>query len=537
MVTRDVNHPSVIFWDNGNEEGWNPAFDHEFDKYDPQHRMVLHPGDYKHPDSAFHGIYNQHYESYDQVKEKLQKDAIVFPTEFLHGLYDGGGGSGLYDYWSLMKNSPHSGGGFIWDLLDLGVVRTDENNQIDVQGNLAPDGVVGPFRHQKEGSYYAIKQIWSPVQIKKPELQHFNGKLSVDNDFYFTNLNQCTFQWQLIDFPKLIQHESGYQIAARGKIISPDIPPQDSGYLSVQLPENWKDHEALFLIATDPHGREIYKWTWMIASPEKTASNIIHESNEKATAIENKNNIELLGGNTKITISKTNGEIISVIHKGQTVSFKNGPQLVEDSAILSSIKFYPSGNSQVVEVNYQNHKKWIRYTMNGNGWLKMDYSYAPSPGPHHFIGITFNYPPTEVNSIRWLGKGPYRVWKNRMQGVTYNVWTNRYNDTKTGEEWNYPEFKGYFANMHWAQIQTNELPITIVTSTKNIFLRLLTPKYGVDPHYTAVTFPKGNISFLQAINAMGTKVHKPEDLGPHGQLYEVKDNAVYKGTLYFYFGE
>jgi hypothetical protein len=276
----------------------------------------------------------------------------------------------------------------------------------------------------------------------------------------------------------------------------------------------------------------------MISSPVKIANAAIHKSsNKKAVAVDNKNNIELIADNTVITISKTNGGIILITHDGQSIAFNNGPELVEDTAEFSSIKSYPSGNNQVVEVNYQHNKKWVRYTMNDNGWLRMDYRYSPSAGPHHFIGITFSYPASEVTGIRWLGKGPYRVWKDRMKGVTYNVWTNHYNDTRTGEQWAYPEFKGYFADMYWAQIQTNEMPITILTSTKNIFLRLLTPKYGVNPRYTAVTFPKGDISFLQAIDPMGTKVHKPEDLGPEGQLYEVKKDTSYDGTLYFHFGE
>ena len=42
-VTRDVNHPSILFWDNGNEGGWNTALDGEFARWDPQGRPVLHP--------------------------------------------------------------------------------------------------------------------------------------------------------------------------------------------------------------------------------------------------------------------------------------------------------------------------------------------------------------------------------------------------------------------------------------------------------------------------------------------------------------
>ena len=34
------------------------------------------------------------------------------------------------------------------------------NNAIDVTGNNAPDGIVGPFR-EKEASFHTIKELWS----------------------------------------------------------------------------------------------------------------------------------------------------------------------------------------------------------------------------------------------------------------------------------------------------------------------------------------------------------------------------------------
>ena len=73
------------------------------------------------------------------------------PTEFLHGLYDGGGGAGLEDYWNATRASPRGAGGFLWALVDEGVLRADLNGQIDVKGNAAPDGIVGPYR-QKEAA-------------------------------------------------------------------------------------------------------------------------------------------------------------------------------------------------------------------------------------------------------------------------------------------------------------------------------------------------------------------------------------------------
>ena len=39
-----------------------------------------------------------------------------------------------------------------------------------------------------------------------------------------------------------------------------------------------------------------------------------------------------------------------------------------------------------------------------------------------------------------------------------------------------------------------------------------------DPRHTKVKFPDGDISFLQGINAIGTKFKQPESLGPQSQL-------------------
>ena len=91
--------------------------------------------------------------------------AVYFPTEYLHGLYDGGLGSGFHDYWEVMRKSPVLGGAFFWVMCDDGIVRTDKGGIIDNSGSTGPDGIMGP-RREKEGSYYTIKEIWSPVVIE-----------------------------------------------------------------------------------------------------------------------------------------------------------------------------------------------------------------------------------------------------------------------------------------------------------------------------------------------------------------------------------
>ena len=131
MVERDVNHPSILFWDNGNEGGFNTNFDDIFTQLDPQHRRVLHPW------SAFNGINTGHYLDYDQAVIACEGVPIYYhpngkvfaatndtakyiymPTEFQHGLYDGGAGAGMEDYWKVMSASKYLGG-----RLCLGVTR------------------------------------------------------------------------------------------------------------------------------------------------------------------------------------------------------------------------------------------------------------------------------------------------------------------------------------------------------------------------------------------------------------------------------
>jgi len=141
------------------------------------------------------------------------------------------------------------------------------------------------------------------------------------------------------------------------------------------------------------------------------------------------------------------------------------------------------------------------------------------------------------------GAGPYRVWKNRMKGPWFGVHENAYNNTITGERgWKYPEFKGYFDQMYWAVIENEEYPITVISATDGIYLRLFTPDTPTegDVKHTLGVFPEGNISFMDAISPVGTKFKKPEQLGPQGQKNQFRHHneqeRIWGATLYFDFG-
>ncbi|MGH7951725.1 MAG: glycoside hydrolase family 2 TIM barrel-domain containing protein [Limisphaerales bacterium] len=521
MVTRDVNHPSILFWDNGNEGGFNTNLDNIFGKYDPQQRRVLHPW------APFSGVNTAHYLPYKFAQfacdgwpitfhknnyfsdTNSAKKFIYMPTEFQHGLYDGGAGAGFADVWNLMSHSKYLGGGFIWAFLDEGV-KNPFTGTIDVAGNQAPDGIVGPYR-QREASFYAIKKIWSPIQILETNLsENFDGTLTVENHFSFTDASDCKFDWQLRKF-SAPDEKGDFKTLANGKIAAPRIPPGQTGSLKISLPASEKNADALALRVSDPNGRELWTYVWPLRQ-RKILSDDAHVIARADFNGTNGGAIELKGKGIAARIE--NGELTSVERDGKKFSLANGPRVAATNSIL----------------------KKASWQLRDDGWLQCDYTYA-AEGTNDFFGVVFDYPENFVKSKRWLGDGPYRVWKNRLAGVTLGVWQNNYNNTITGwRDWIYPEFKGCFANVRWLQLQTSEGEITVVP--ENVpFVQVLTPEFPPEKlaGNTIAPLPKCGLGFLDAIPPIGSKFQRAEIVSPSGEKSVA--HGDYHGSVSFYFGK
>jgi hypothetical protein len=534
MVTRDVNHPSILLWDNGNEGGWNTALDGEFGRWDPQGRSVLHPW------ATFSNVDTSHYPTYDSVKSKLAGGTILMPTEFLHGLYDGGAGAGLNDYWALMLAAPHSAGGFLWSLIDEGIRRDDGGGAIDTNGNRGPDGIVGPFG-EREGSYYTIKEVWSPIQLtNRPYYENtfpasFDGTTKLTNRYAFTSTANCGFSWKLIDYVRP-GGGTGHTVTAQGTSVSPSIAPGATGSLTLGLPADWNSSDALMLTVTDPSGAELSTWIWTIKKAVDQAARIVVPVSgaPAVTTTASTDTVTMTAGDTRVSISRSTGRLTGVTRSGSALSLVNGPALAAGTSTPSSVSYAQDSGAQVVTATYTGDLKTVRWRLDTNGWLRLDYAYHLT-GNRDFLGVNFDYPESKVLGVTCLGRGPYRVWKNRLRGVTTDVWTKSYNDTATGASgFQYPEFKGYHANLYWASLLTTEGTITVVSAQENVFLRLFTPKVGPDPMTATAPFPAGNLSFLDGIPAIGNKFHAATEVGPEGQSNVAAGD--YARTLYFHFG-
>ena len=541
MVTRDVNHPSIIFWSNGNEGGFNYELEPVFAQFDPQQRVVLYPW------ANRNGFETKHYRSWGETADYMRQKEIFMPTEFLHGLYDGGHGAGLKDYWKLMMSNPRCAGGFLWDLMDQAVVRTDQNGILDPVGNFGSDGIVGPHM-EKEGSFYTIREMWSPVQV----LYFDSGAFTIQNCYNFINLKDCQFSYRLLKMPAY--GESEVKIIKEVKLPSPNAAPGEKAQLKIER----TDADVIELTAIDPYGKEIFTWGhrhMVKLGTGNLSKRNLHKNTQKYSYTEDTNQLLVQNSNRQYAFSKKTGRLMGVSVGDKKLSFSNGPRFVAAKrADRSQDGFYNHDDKEAFQKKTQyteypdqgafdgftfsdstlvanylhgsiNTVTW-RFLADGGVYMNVDYYFN---GVVDLMGICFDYPETMMKSKQWVGKGPYRVWQNRQEGPQYGLWQNDYNDPIPGESWDYPEFKGYFSNVNWMKLNTSEGAIGIELTTGKV--GVYTPRDGRD--HILYTLPETGISILKAIPAVRNKVNTTDLNGPSAQPYWSKGKGSINAILHF----
>ena len=569
MIKRDHNHPSIIFWDNGNEGGFNMELDPVFHEYDLQKRTVLYPW------ANLHGMETKHYRSWGETQALLRKPEITMPTEFLHGLYDGGHGAGLFDYWVMMSKAPRCAGGFLWDLQDEGVKRVDMDGFIDNVGNFGADGIVGPHL-EKEGSYFTIKEIWCPVQITNLSTAYDSAMLELWNRFDFLNLNQCKFSCRYLNIPTLPNGK--VTVASKFVVDGPDVAPHAKG----QLPLRKGTGDVLEITVIDNRGEELF--TWMVTPPnlpngeEQVSASIQTEQDARTLTVVN--------GKTSYTFNKKSGQLTKVTTnslpgegRGGAFAFQGPRAIVAKRSDRSEDGFYNHDDKEAEKKKTQyttyedlgafdgfkvednkviatySHGTMQRaeWTFLKDGSVRLDYQYTFG-GVIDEMGIMFDYPEQNVKSKQWVGDGPYRVWQNRLHGPQYGFWQNDYNDPVPGDSFEYPEFKGYFANVKWMNLKTTDGDIMITplafpegmtpadkvlaennypTSNRQGYVGIYTPRDGRD--HILYTLPESGISLLKVIPSVRNKVNTTDLNGPSAQPFWA-DLSPYCGSVILKFG-
>ncbi len=508
MIRRDVNHPSILFWDNGNEGGWNTDNDGEFARWDPQHRPVMHPW-------AIHdGIDTNHYENYDSTAHLSAGPTIFMPTEFLHGLYDGGIGAGMHDYWEVMGKSPTVAGGFFWAFVDEGIARTDRDGRIDTVGNAAPDGMLGP-RHEKEGSYFTVKEIWSPVQLRDIRFKAGRLDMRVENHYDFLGLDCCSLRWRQVT----VRPSGETAVVRNGALPLPPVAARTASDQVIPLPfETLGPDDILELTVLNAQQQEL--WTWTLAGePQVVAIGAGRRVPPRAHG----NIVE--AGDYALEFDRATGAVARISRGSQSVPI-SGPWLVAyqretpqrtfksmaTAPRLRRLELAPEPGV-LARAEYDGALRRVTWGITG-GRLTLDYD-IDYRGSADILGVNFDYPEKQVLGKRWLGEGPYHVWKNRLEGTWLGVHAAQYSRAVPGENWAYPEFQGFFGAWRWLEVQTSDGNLRIGNGNASVpFFALYAPAGGEKP---IIELPPLGWSFLHAIPPIGTKFTPPDVLGPQSQ--------------------
>ena len=542
MVEHDVNHPSIVFWDNGNEGGINPDLDGEFAKYDPQHRTVLHPWT-EYP----LGIADtKHYPNFEQLKEKLALDPVFFPTEMLHGLYDGGQGAGLNEYWNEILKSKAGAGGFLWSFVDEDVKRVDKGGILDSAGNQAPDGIVGPYR-EREGSFDTVKTIWSPIIVTASD--GAAGSFRVENRYAFTDADLCTYEWQAIAFAQPGGSGAGAVVLAsrsdHGRPLAPGQSATWDGWGPPRAAGTKRPADAVRLLIKDRTGRLIQTYVWPTSELPMRLAKVRQGSSGGAVGVqESGDTLTATAGDLSVRISTSSGLLVSASRGGQVFSLGSGPRVLSmtprlpppskkqqesippspippilaKASTLTGLTHRMEGDDLMVMAKFSGPMVTIDYRLKPNGWLGIEYVYEVT-GAQEYFGVGFDYPEARVHGVRYLGDGPSTVYQNRLAGGTLNVWDKAYNDTmvgdpddlKPGEHFNYPVFKGFYEGVRWLQLRTGEGPITAMveqSAGSPVYVQLFTPKSPPEKllGQTGVPFRRRGSAFWMQSRRLGASL-------------------------------
>ena len=394
---------------------------------------------------------------------------------------------------------------------------------------------MGPYR-EKEGSFFTVREVWAPIQFKQLVITpSFKGEFFVSNTYLYTNLDQCRMEYRLFATPSpLVGGEQ--KMIASGEVVLPDLAPGETGRARMALPDNFFKGDVLELEAFDNQNRSICKWSWPVHYANDYLNQQMGEKTGAAQAefIETDNNIVLIGSGVRVTFDKTTGMLTQVKNKRCEIPFNNGPVAVGMKIRFQTAYACMQGGKALFVAKYLGAIDSIVWRMSGTGLLSMDavmlnrasggkgFDDAFTDDEIFNFGLTFSFPEANITGMRWMGRGPYRVWKNRIKGTNYGIWHKKYNNTITGESLyglEYPEFKGYHANLYWATLESDTTPFTVYSESDGVFFRVFTPleptgrQNGTN---TMPDFPEGDLSFLYDIPAI--RSFKPiSQQGPQSQ--------------------
>jgi len=241
MVERDKNHPSVIIWSMGNEAGDGHNFLNAYKWI--KERDKTRPVQYERAEKSTNAperhtdIWCPMYariEYLENYAKDEKNDRPLIMCEYAHAM--GNSVGNLQDYWDVIEKYPKLQGGFIWDWVDQGLLKTNESGEkfwayggdfgpegITSDGNFCINGLVWPDRNPHP-SLYEVKKVYQYIGFGPADLNR--GLIKIKNKYDFTDLSSFNFDWEIV---------ADGAVVLSGSFRIPTLPPHQETVVSLPV--------------------------------------------------------------------------------------------------------------------------------------------------------------------------------------------------------------------------------------------------------------------------------------------------------------
>ena len=496
MVERDKNHPSVIIWSLGNEagDGHNMLANYRWIKRRDPSRPVQYERAEKSTNTTERhtDIWCPMYatiQSMERYALDPENDRPLIQCEYAHAM--GNSVGNLQDYWDVIEKYPILQGGFIWDWVDQGLVKTDENGKTfwtyggdfgppgtPTDGNFCINGLVFPDR-TPHPALEEVRKVYQYVKFHASNIK--KGEISVRNGYAFTNLEGFTLTWKVEEEGKIIGQGSlpmpavapGNEVLMTIPFKAPDPKPKYEYWLTLELVR-----ESAWTIVPAGHiyAREQFNLPFRsdeLAKVPKVKSNLNVETTDDTYTI--------VSDQFTIGFSRSTGLMtgwkfkrLDLIKDGLHLDFWRAPidndfgndlpnrcKIWQDAGSLAKIS--QSDMTQVgpdiVVVNFVYHlvdeepdpygMVTLRYKILSSGDVVVDYLFKPLQEDLPEIPRIGMYAllPNDFIQVTWFGRGPFENYWDRKTAAFVGQYqrpvANFY------EPYIRPQENGYRTDVRW----------------------------------------------------------------------------------------
>ena len=455
LVQRDKNHPSVIFWSLGNEGGVGPNLKAMRDAVVALDTIALPFCD---TDRRYSDIYDDGYLTPTVLAERAKKvtDRPFMMREYAHAM--GNSMGNFQEYWDVIYSDSSICGAAIWDWVDQGLLKKDENGveyyayggdygDQPNDGAFCINGLVAPDR-TPHPHYYEVKYVYQPLQF----VREVDGHISIINHDCFTDPSEYDITYDTIN----VSFEKYLNVSAR---LKEDKPWAKKGFAVAK--EQFQISKGL---------KNMRFYDGIAPKVKETPDGIIVST-----------------GNNTITINKT-GALSSWTVDGEEMlkaplepyfwkpendnqhaaGFARRLGVWRDAAAqrtVRSIKTNKNANTVSVTVDCSlpvGADYTLTYEFYEKGDVKVEADYKPTATNIPLIpkfGMRMRIPAIYTN-IEYFGRGPWENYPDRKRGSLLGQYKMLLSEYET--EYIHPQDNGCRTDVRWFNISDGKNTLCVV---------------------------------------------------------------------------